>query len=74
MIGYKLTENQKNFINNKFYTPHQFINCVEDINGIWFTFLTDDDKAIIATTDFNWLLECEQIEYIPPIPNNPFNN
>ena len=73
MIGYKLTENQKNFIHNKFYTPHQFINCVQDINGIWFTFLTDDDKSIIATTDFNWLLECPQEEYIPAIESLPFN-
>ena len=70
MIGYKLTENQKNFIQNKFFNPNQFINCVQDINGIWFTFLTEDDKAIIATTDFNWLLECEQEEYTPPIMTN----
>ena len=73
MIGYKLTENQKNFIDKKFYTNIQFIVCVQDINGIWFTFLTDDDKEIIATTDFNWLIECPQEEYIPPIPTNPFN-
>ena len=73
MIGYKLNENQKNFIQNKFYTQHQFFNCVQDINGIWFTFLTEDDKAIIALTDIAWLLECEQIEYIPPIPINIFN-
>jgi hypothetical protein len=72
MIGYKLNENQKNFIQNKFFTPNQFINCVQDINGIWFTFLTKDDKAIISTTEFNWLLECEQMEYIPPIITNPF--
>lgn len=72
MIGYKLNENQKNFIQNKFYTQHQFFNCVQDINGIWFTFLTEDDKAIIATTDFHWLLECEKLEYIPPIITNPF--
>ena len=72
MIGYKLTDNQKKFIHNKFYSKHQFFNCVQDINGIWFTFLTDEDKAIIATTDFNWLLECEQAEYIPPIITNPF--
>lgn len=73
MIGYKLTDNQKDFIQNKFYTPHQFINCVLDINGIWFTFLTDDDKAIIDITDIAWLLQCEQMEYIPPILSLPFN-
>jgi hypothetical protein len=74
MIGYKLTENQKNFVHNKFYTQHQFINCVQDINGIWFTFFTDEDKVIIATTDIAWILECEQVEYIPPIQINPFDN
>jgi len=74
MIGYKLTENQKNFVHKKFYTPHQFINCVQDINKTWFTFFTDEDKAIIATTDIAWILECEQMEYIPPIQVNPFEN
>jgi hypothetical protein len=73
MIGYKLTENQKNFVQNKFYTPHQFINCVQDIYNIWFTFFTDEDKEIIATTDIAWILECEEMEYVPPIPVNPFN-
>jgi hypothetical protein len=74
MIGYKLTDNQKNFIHAKQYAPYQFINCVQDINGIWFTFFTDEDKAIIATTDIAWILECEQMEYIPPISINPFDN
>lgn len=73
MIGYKLTENQKNFLQDKFYTQHQFINCVQDIYGIWFTFLTDEDKAIIDITDIAWLLQCEQMEYIPPILSLPFN-
>lgn len=73
MIGYILTVEQKELIQGQFYASFQCFNCVQDINGIWFTFLTDEDKAIIDTTDFNWLLECEQIEYIPPIPNNPFN-
>ena len=71
MIGYKLTENQKNFVQDKFYTPHQFINCVQDINGIWFTFFTDEDKAIIETTEINWLLECPQEEYVPPVYEFP---
>jgi PAB1-binding protein PBP1 len=71
MIGYKLTENQKNFVQNKFYTQHQFINCVQDINGIWFTFFTDEDIAIIETTEINWLLECPQEEYVPPVYESP---
>lgn len=70
MIGYKLTQNQKDNINLKNYAPFQFINCVQDINGIWFTFLTDEDKAIIAIKDISWLLNCEQQEYIAPIFTN----
>jgi hypothetical protein len=67
MIGYKLTENQKNFVHNKFYTPHQFINCVQDINNIWFTFFTDEDKSIIITSEYAWVLDCPQEEYVPPV-------
>ena len=55
------------------HTNYQFINCVEDINGVWFTFFTDEDKVIIATTDFNWLLKCEQQEYTPPTITLSFN-
>jgi hypothetical protein len=66
MIGYKLTENQKNFVQGQFYAPYQFINCVQDIDNDWFTFFTDEDIAIIETTEINWLLECPQEEYVPP--------
>lgn len=71
MTGYKLTENQMNYVQDKFYTPHQFINCVQDINGIWFTFLTNEDIASIETTEINWLLECPQVEYVPPVYEFP---
>jgi hypothetical protein len=74
MIGYKLTENQKILVQDKFYSPHQFINCVQDINGIWFTFLTNEDIAIIESTEINWLLECPQVEYVPPVYIFPNNN
>jgi len=74
MIGYKLTQEQKEIIQGQFYAPYQFINCVQDINGIWFTFFTDEDIAIIETTEINWLLECPQAEYVPPVYESPFLN
>jgi hypothetical protein len=73
MLGYTLTPEQKDLIQGQYINPYQFINCVQDINGNWFTFFTDEDKAIIATTDIAWILECEEMEYIPPIPINQFN-
>jgi hypothetical protein len=71
MIGYKLTEEQKQIIQGQFYAPYQFINCVQDINGIWFTFFTDEDKAIIETSEYAWVLDCSQEEYVPPVYESP---
>jgi hypothetical protein len=71
MIGYKLTEEQKEIIQGQYYAPYQFINCVQDINNHWFTFFTNEDKAIIETTEINWLLECPQEEYVPPVSEFP---
>ena len=56
MIGYKLNQEQKEDIQGKEYTPYQIFNCVQDINDVWFTFLTDDDKRSIIGTQYEWLL------------------
>jgi hypothetical protein len=69
MIGYILTIEQKDSIQGQFYAPFEIFNCVQDINDIWFTFLTDDDKRAIIGTQYEWLLFCPQGEYIPSPPN-----
>ncbi len=71
MIGYKLTEEQKEIIQGQFYAPFQFINCVQDINNDWFTFFTDEDKTIIETSEYAWVLNCPQVEYVPPVYDSP---
>jgi len=70
MIGYKLTLTQKEDIQGKEYAPYQCFNCVQDINNIWFTFLTDEDKLILVNSNYKWLLDCPQAEYVPPIFTN----
>jgi hypothetical protein len=65
MIGYKLTLEQKEDIQGKEYAPYQEFNCVQDINEVWFTFLTDQDKRVIIGTQYEWLLLCPQEEYVP---------
>jgi hypothetical protein len=72
MIGYILTIEQKEDIQGKEYAPYQIFNCVQDINEVWFTFLTDDDKRIIIGTQYEWLLFCPQGEYNPP-PSPPIS-
>ena len=67
MIGYKLTIEQKESIQGQEYAPYQVLNCVQDINDIWYTFLTDEDKIIIENIEYKWILDCKEAEYVPPI-------
>jgi hypothetical protein len=68
MKGYILTNQQYTDIQGKYYTTYQFFNCVQDINAIWFLFLSNEDKAEISNTEFSWILDLTQGEYIPPTP------
>jgi len=71
MIGYILTEEQKEQVQGQFYAPYEFFNCVQDINGVWFLFLTEEDKGQVSQTDYAWLLTLTEGEYTPPLPNPP---
>jgi len=68
MIGYTLTQEQYNQVQGQYYSEYQFFNCVADINGVWFLFLSDEDKQVVATTKWAWLFDLPQAEYIPPPP------
>jgi hypothetical protein len=71
MIGYTLTPEQYNQVQGQFYTPYEFFNCVQDIDGTWFLFLSDQDKQQILNTEWAWLLTLPEAEYVPP-PAPPF--
>ena len=75
MKGYQLTIEQKESIQGVEYTPYQFFNCVQDINTVWFTFLSEQDKAEVTGTEWAWILDLTQGEYIPPTtpPFPPIN-
>jgi hypothetical protein len=68
MIGYTLTPDQYEQIQGQYYTESQFFNCVQDINGVWFLFLSDQDKPEVEASEYAWVLTLPQAEYIPPIP------
>ena len=72
-IGYTLTESEYNQVQGQFYTPYEFFNCVQDINGVWFLFLSTQDKEQILNTEWNWILTLPEAEYVPP-PPPPFPN
>ena len=66
MIGYTLTTEQKEDIQGVYYTPYEFFNCVQDINNVWFLFLSQQDKETILGTEWEYLLELPEQEYIQP--------
>jgi hypothetical protein len=67
MIGYKLTIEQKDSIQGVQFADAQAFNCVQDINDEWFTFITEQQIPFVVGTQFEWILDCEQAEYVAPI-------
>lgn len=72
MVAYKLTLEQKNTIQGQFYNENCFFNCVQDINDDWFLFLSESDKIEISNTQYAYLLNIQEFEYVAPIIENPF--
>lgn len=68
MIGYILTIEQYDQVQGQYYTEYQFFNCVQDINGVWFLFLSQEDEEIVYNTEWNWVLTLPEGEYVPPPP------
>ena len=67
MIGYILTVAQKQEIQGVFFTDSIFFNCVQDINEIWFLFLSPQDIELLPQ-EFQYLLTLPTGEYVPPLP------
>jgi hypothetical protein len=68
MIAYTLTPDQYEQIQGQYYTDSQFFNCVADINGTWFLFLSEQDKPEVQASEYAWVLDLPQAKYIPPPP------
>ena len=64
MIGYILTEEQKNEIQGQFFSEWQCFSCALDINNIWFVILTPQDESEILTSVYSWVLNLPKGEFI----------
>ena len=72
MIGYILTQSEYDQVQGQFYTPYEFFNCVQDIKGVWFLFLSEQDKKeVFSNPQWNWILDLPQNEYKPPALSFP---
>jgi len=73
MIGYILTTEQKDQIQGKEFAPFECFNCVQDINDVWFNFVSDQQIPEIEASQYAWVLNLPQGEYTPPLtPPFPF--
>jgi hypothetical protein len=68
MIGYILTTEQKDQIQGKEFAPFECFNCVQDINDVWFNFVSDQQIPEIEASQYAWVLNLPQGEYVPPLP------
>jgi hypothetical protein len=71
MIVYILTEEQYNSIHLVYYNDVNFFSAGKYLNNTYAIFLSDQDKEEIAVTEWAWILDLPQGEYIPP-PAIPF--
>jgi hypothetical protein len=56
-----------------FIDSDTFFNFVQDINDVYFLFLSEQDAIDIAPTEYAYLLEIPLSPYIPQPTPPPFN-
>jgi len=64
MIGYELTQTEKDSIQFQPYSSSQEFSCALNINDVWFIVLSNQDKKIIENTQYDWILNLPQSEFI----------
>lgn len=57
MIGYICTPEEKDLIQGQYYSECKFFNCLYDINGFAFLFLSDEDKDQVKESKYDWVLD-----------------
>lgn len=71
MEGRIVTNEQAEQLQGVFIDADTFFNFVQDINGIYFLFLSEQDEQDIAQTEYAPLLQIPLSPYTPP-PSPPF--
>jgi hypothetical protein len=61
MIGYILTQEQKEQIQGQEFAPFEHFNCVQDINNVWFNFVTEQQKPLVESSEYAWILNLPEL-------------
>lgn len=68
MEGRIVTNEQAKQLQGVFIDADTFFNFVQDINGIYFLFLSEQDEQDIVQTEYASLLQIPLSPYTPPPP------
>jgi hypothetical protein len=71
--GRIVTDQQAKDLQDVFFDSDTFFNFVQDINDVYFLFLSESDEVDIASTEYAYLLEIPLSEYVPPITPTPLD-
>ena len=72
MNGRIVTNQQAQDLQGIFIDTDTFLNFVQDINDIYFLFLSEQDEADISQTQYAYLLEIPLSPFVPkPTPPLP---
>lgn len=66
MEGRIVTNQQANELQGTFIDADTFFNFVQDINGIYFLFLSEQDEIDVAQTQYAYLIDIPLSPYTPP--------
>jgi hypothetical protein len=66
MEGRIVTNQQANELQGVFIDADTFFNFVQDIDGNYFMFTSEQDEAEIANTQYAYLLDIPLSPYTPP--------
>ena len=72
MNGRIVTNQQAQDLQGQFIDSDTFLNFVQDINDVYFLFLSEQDAADVANTPYAYLLEIPLSPFVPkPSPPLP---
>lgn len=72
MEGRIVTNQQAQDLQGKFIDTDTFLNFVQDINDVYFLFLSEQDEIDISQTQYAYLLEIPLSTFVPkPTPPLP---
>ena len=72
MEGRIVTNQQAQELQGQFIDSDTFLNFVQDINDVYFLFLSEQDEQDVANTPYAYLLEIPLSPFIPkPLPPLP---